>query len=627
MPLVTAMTGPAIAACDTSGATVTCSGTTFEQNPPEGFGDGTQTGLTINVQPGASVTGSNDGLRLDSNNTINNSGLIDGQAGNGGIDTLGAVIVNNTATGVIRGGVSGINAGGDATITNAGSISGGTAGINANTNVTVVNSGTISGGLGGILALQRSNISNSGRISGANYGLLLLDTTTLTNSGTIAGDYGQSGAAIFAQASNNVFTFLPGSRIIGAIVIGSDNTVNIHTGGDVGWLLNFGSCGCPGLVGTNSTVTFTGGYGVVNGDRIATIDPTAFAYADRTLLDFSGALSSMLSGRLGTGAAGGATAFAATGSSVVAEANDAFANIPALAYANEGRIANAASYDRASGIGVWSRGFASTHHQNADSALLAAGTTSYGGIIGLDKMVAADLRLGAFVGAGEARLGVDRDSQTVKTNVLFAGLYGRKTFDSNAWGAPFLDAMMSAGRTGNDSRRLVASNMAPNGYETATGDYNGWFVSPELAYGIVMPLGGRYTLTPSARLRYLASHFDGYDETGSTQTLSVSGRTTHNLEQRAELALTYHGPGLRTTWTAGALAAERIGGGTIDTTLIGTPLSFTTPGDKTVFGVYGGFGVDVQITGATVAYVATQGTLTSDSARTALIQGGLRVAF
>ena len=705
--LVTARPTPALAACTptagagtpAAGTTVTCSGTTTDQNggAGAGYGDGSQTGITINVPPGASVTGTaNDGLFIGDNNTVNNAGTVEGQGGNG--ITAGVnLIVNNAATGVIGGPGSGITAD-SATITNDGTIAGtsccafgiglitrgtivnhgtisatdGGLAIFAGTDITVANTGTIIGGMAGVLSSGTGTIVNSvtiaatdpngaavvingagiitntgtitapgafgagvvmgsgtltnrGTIAGGDTGVVFgpFGPSSLINAGTIRGDFAAIDASLTTDAQ---LTFLPGSRIIGPILVGVSTTLNIATGGDVGSLLNFGSCGCGGLA--DATIIFSNGtIGVVSGDRIATLDPTAFAYADRTMLDFTTALSAVLNGRLGVSPAGGATAFAAGGSSVAAEANEAFAHIPALAYANEGHLANAASYDRASGIGVWSRGFASTRHQNADGALLAAGTTSYGGMIGLDRMVAADLRLGAFVGAGEARLGVDRDSQTVKTNVLFAGLYGRKTFDSNAWGAPFLDAMISAGRTGNDSRRLVASNMAPNGYETATGDYNGWFVSPEVAYGIVMPLGGRYTLTPSARLRYLASHFDGYDETGSTQTLSVSGRTTHNLEQRAELALTYHGPGLRTTWTAGALAAERIGGGTVDTTLIGTPLSFTTPGDKTVFGVYGGFGVDVQITGATVAYVATQGTVTSDSARTALIQGGLRVAF
>lgn len=623
VPAVVTGPVPALAACDTSGTTVTCSGTTFEQSPPEGFGDGSQSGLTINVLPGASVAGSNDGLRLDSNNIVNNSGLIDGQ-GNAGIDANGAISINNTASGTIRGGTYGIFANTDATVVNAGTIFGGIVGININNIGAVINSGTITGQNG--VVMTQGSVVNSGTISVDRYGVFFLGPGTLTNSGTIRGGSGWAAIASFGAPGDLLtLNLLPGSRIIGPIVLGSSTTVNIATGGDVGSLLNFGSCGCGGLAG--ATIIFSNGtIGVVSGDQIATLDPTSFAYADRTLLDFTNALSNVLGGRLGVGPAASAAAFAAA-SPVAAEANDAFAHIPALAYANEGRIANAASYDRASGFGVWSRGFAAARHQNADGALLAADTTSYGGMIGLDRMVAADLRLGAFVGAGHARLSVDRDSQTVKTDALFAGVYGRKTFNTNAFGAPFLDVMVSAGRTSNDSRRLVASNTAASGYESATADYNGWFVSPEIAYGVVMPLGGNYTLTPTARLCYLAGHFGGYDETGSTQTLSVSGRTTHNLEQRAELALTYHGAGFRTTWTAGALAAERIGGKTVDTVLIGTPLSFAMPGDDTVFGLYGGFGVDFQVTGSTVAYVATQGTFTSDSARTGLIQGGLRVAF
>jgi hypothetical protein len=728
--LVTARPIPALAACTptagagtpAAGTTVTCSGTTTDQNGGAGYGDGSQTGITINVQPGATVTGTaGDGLLLNDLNTVNNNGTIDGQGGSG-INAGPNLTVNNAANGIIRGVDNGITStsatvtnyglitatGGfgvgitvlTGTVSNLGIISANAAdgkGVIAISDLTLNNSGTISAtgnnGLG-IWLQGTGSVNNTGTITGQFSGVFGQDTATVNNAGTITAT-GTNGAAVFINNTGTVInsgtinapgaggagvvirgggsvvnhgtitggdtgvllggggastltnagtisgtvaaidasftdgttlTFLPGSRIFGPIILGLNTTLNIATGGDVGSLLNFGSCGCGGLAG--ATIVFSNGtIGVVSGDRIATLDPTGFAYADRTMLDFTTALSAVLNGRLGVSPAGGATAFAAGGSSVTAEANEAFAHIPALAYANEGHLANAASYDSASGIGVWSRGFAAARHQNADGALLAADTTSYGGIIGLDRMVAADLRLGAFVGAGHSRLGVDRDSQRVQTDALFAGVYGRKTFAANAWGAPFLDVTISAGRTANDSRRLVASNTAPSGYETATASYNGWFVSPELSYGVVMPLNGAYTLTPSLRLRYLAGHFGGYDETGSTQTLSVSSRTTHNLEQRAELALTYHGPGFRTTWTAGALAAERIGGNTVDTVLIGTPLSFAMPGDDAVFGVYGGFGVDFQIAASTVAYVATQGTFTSDSARMGLIQGGLRVAF
>jgi hypothetical protein len=589
----------------------------------------TATSATITNYGSISGTCCAFGIGLFTGGTVINHGTI--SAPNGGQAIVAGTNINVTNTGNILGGVVGVLSGGTGTIVNSGTISANDptgVGVFINNAGAVTNTGIINapGTIGaGVVIHGLANVVNQGTIAGGDTGVQIAGfaPSSLTNSGTISGTVyaidalGTSGATL---------TFLPGSRIIGPIALGFNTTVNIATGGDVGSLLNFNSCGCGGLAG--ATIVFSNGtIGVVSGDRIATLDPTAFAYADRTLLDFTSALSSVLNGRLGVGAAGSATAFAAGPSAVTAQANAAFAGIPALAYADEGHIANAAAYDKASGIGVWSRGFAAARHQDADGVLLAAGTTSYGGMIGLDKMVAADLRLGAFVGAGEARLGVDRDSQTVKTDTLFAGVYGRKTFNTNAWGTPFLDVMLTAGRTGNHSDRLVASNSAPSGYETATASYDGWFVSPEIAYGIVMPLGGAYTLTPSARLRYLAGHFDGYGETGSSQTLSVSGRTTHDLEQRAELALTYHGPGFRTTWTAGVLAAERIGGGTVDTTLIGTPLAFATPGDDTVFGVYGGFGVEFQITGATVAYLATQGTLTSDSARMGLIQGGFRVTF
>ena len=39
------------------GDTVTCTGATSGQNPPNGFGTSAMTGITVNVVPGASVTG------------------------------------------------------------------------------------------------------------------------------------------------------------------------------------------------------------------------------------------------------------------------------------------------------------------------------------------------------------------------------------------------------------------------------------------------------------------------------------------------------------------------------------------------------------------------------------------
>jgi hypothetical protein len=53
------------------GVTVTCSGTTTNQNNPAGYGDGSQNGLTINVLNGASVAGTSVGFALDGSSTAN----------------------------------------------------------------------------------------------------------------------------------------------------------------------------------------------------------------------------------------------------------------------------------------------------------------------------------------------------------------------------------------------------------------------------------------------------------------------------------------------------------------------------------------------------------------------------
>ena len=69
----------AAAACDppspVNNTTVTCTGTTGSPNTPVGYGIGTDTGNTINVLSGASVTGSDRGL-LFQGGTVNNFGTI-----------------------------------------------------------------------------------------------------------------------------------------------------------------------------------------------------------------------------------------------------------------------------------------------------------------------------------------------------------------------------------------------------------------------------------------------------------------------------------------------------------------------------------------------------------------------
>ena len=72
--------------------TVTCKGTTTDQNAPNGYGTGVETGITVNVQPGASVTGTEIGIAFTSG-TVNNSGTIQATGTDGS-----AIFATDTAT-------------------------------------------------------------------------------------------------------------------------------------------------------------------------------------------------------------------------------------------------------------------------------------------------------------------------------------------------------------------------------------------------------------------------------------------------------------------------------------------------------------------------------------------------
>ena len=238
--------------------------------------------------------------------------------------------------------------------------------------------------------------------------------------------------------------------------------------------------------------------------------------------------------------------------------------------------------------------------------------------LGLDRQLTSDLRAGLFLGAGNSRTDVDSNSQTIKSDLAFGGLFGR--FD---WTSQFFDFVVSGGHSTNSSSRSVANNLVASGLETATASYNGWYASPETAYGVRIPLGPDLLLIPTARVRYVVGFLDSYSEAGSAQNLMVSNRTTQNLEERFDLALSQTkalADGiLETTATVGAIGLERLGSTTINTVLIGQNLSFATPGEDNTVGVHAGVGFDYRVTQRVSLFAAGDGTLMNDKSRSAIV--------
>jgi len=523
-----------------------------------------------------SISGGMNGVDIDNiteGGGLTNTGTIIGETG------FGITVLDidnnflNTNTGVISGSTLGATIGNvNGSFLNEGKILAGTDALTIG-NITgkFSNSGTIRGANNAVNAAGSTihgGFENSGLIEGkSGDGLVAVSVSgKLINSGTIiGGDH----AIRLTGSDDTELMLLKGSVIQGAIDLGGgSNTLSVAHG--MSTVTTFS--GATPTIGTTSGAPYA-----VSGSKIAVVDPTSLSVTDEFITDLTGGIFSSLENRLSgvrNGDYGAVSTHGEPDRSGLAEPDHLF----------------------------WADGFGTFRRQDSNGAATATNQWLGGFVLGADGLLHPDTRAGFFAGASWGRMEAESNAQDTDNQSFYVGTYASVLKAGLAF-----DLALTAGYSHFDQDRKVANNLATGGIETATADYGGWFISPELVVTKPLNMSGAVPLELSAGARYAGLFLDAYTESGTSDPLTVNQRDVHTGIARLQLSLPheYFGPNGGVTHTrlkAGIEGRTNFGGDTIDGALLGQNIAFDPGGEANVLGAFAGVSAEYDTAHGLVMY-------------------------
>lgn len=443
---------------------------------------------TINNTGTITTTGSAaDGIDADTATVNNNGNIITNGASAEGIDVETGNVFN---TGVVTTTGAGAEALQVATgnVTNTGIVTttaNRSEGIEVDDGI-VINTGSITtnGNDAEGINMGDGNVTNTGTITtlGTDATGIEVDTGSITNSGAIS--VGINAHAIDFDNGTNTLTLQENTHIIGSISLGDDSdTVNLASGEN--WLITFDNTDGNAIVEsftTENAISAT----LNGGTTLATYDTaeSTRGLEDELYYDLTQGVRSGISNELG-------------------DPTKPIANDPSF----------------------WIHGMISNRQRNTQA------TRSNTIVIGGDKLIADNKRLGFLMGTARNRIDANNDTNAERydANTFYVGLYGRQHYDHL-----FLDYTTILGKNKNDTQRTVVNNLASTGFDTVAGIYDGYFFDTSATLGKAITINNK-TSVASLTLGYIGLFNDDLQETGSTATLQTSNSKTQALYGAAQI--------------------------------------------------------------------------------------------
>lgn len=581
-----------------------------------------------------SITGGENGVLARTITTLTNTGSITGN-GNNGIaaanlislvnngsitgddDGIGVQFITNLInTGSITGDVDGVFAQTITSLTNSGAITAKNHdGIAAERLTSLINNGSITGGDDGIDVHYITDLINNGSITGQDEGVKASEITLLTNNGTITG----GGASDESGIDADFGTIINNGLIQGGIGIEFDRkddsdvtnpgNANVTNNGTIksfsstsGVAIDFQGMGADTLTltrnsvlvgtvkwdgiddtlnlaaNTSSVIKFTNlpettntssNFVIFDGTTLIQIDSSFLASLDDVVLGTSGSINN----------------------SVFNQLNDAIFGSSSI---------SPQAYNPAEAEGItkfWNSNWFSYNELQTTNTLTTDYTRSLGSMFGVEKTIQHGTIYGAYAGLG---LSQTKIGSTVLHNIdahsYVAGIYSQFSKEHTD-----IDVNFQLGQIKFDSARQQTNNSVSSGLETASANFDSFYVAPNIRFSREITVDNGLSFIPSLALGYTGIYVEDYSETGSTANATIASRTIHQFQARAEL-------GLRYDWTADndveyifnpyAGLEGRMGSGDIDQvtgTIGSTSTTFNPGGDKNVGAIFAGMNVNAKL--------------------------------